>query len=228
MIKVILWDLDGTLTDFTTIESMSIKACFEKFNLGNCTDEMVDVYSNINKKYWEALEKGTVTRNELLFKRFEDFFSVYGLDAGKIPDFKSAYEKLLGETVIFMPHAYETVKALNGKVIQCLVTNGNKHVQEVKVQKSGLGEFFEHVFISEEIGFEKPAKEFFDKVFEVIGPVNKKEVLIIGDSLTSDISGGNNAGILTCRYNPFHLKNDKGVHVDIEIDDLNQVMTLVD
>ena len=228
MIKVILWDLDGTLTDFTTIESMSIKACFEKFNLGNCTDEMVAVYSDINKKYWEALEKGKVTRSELLFKRFEDFFSIYGLDTSKIPDFKSAYEKLLGETVIFMPHAYETVKALNGKVIQCLVTNGNKNVQEVKVQKSGLGEFFEHVFISEEIGCEIPAKEFFDKVFEVIGPVNKKEVLIIGDSLSSDISGGNNAGILTCRYNPFHLKNDKGVHIDIEIDDLNQVLTLVE
>ncbi len=228
MIKVILWDLDGTLTDFTTIESMSIKACFEKFDFGKCTDEMVAVYSEINKKYWEALEQGKVTRNELLFKRFKDFFEVYSLDTGKISDFKAAYEKLLGETVIFMPHAYETVKALSGKVIQCLVTNGNKHVQNVKVQKSGLGEFFSHVFISEEIGYEKPAQEFFDKVFEVIGPFDKKEVLIVGDSLSSDIRGGNNAGILTCRYNPFHLKNDKGVHVDIEIDDLNQVLTLIE
>ena len=110
---------------------------------------------------------------------------------------------------------------------QYAVTNGTKIAQDGKLKNSGLIDVFDEVFISEVVGYEKPAVEFFDKVFETIGEYDRSEVLIVGDSPTSDIRGGNNAGIVTCWYNPKKLPNDAGVTVDYEITDLAQVLELI-
>ena len=223
MIKVILWDIDATLLDFLAAEKAAIDFCFEKFSLGTCTEEMLKRYSVINRRYWEMLEKGEMSKPEILVNRFKEFFETEGLDTSCAKDFNDTYQVALGDTICFRDNGYELVKKLKDQYKQYVVTNGTFIAQERKLKKSGIGELVEASFISDLIGYEKPAMEFFDHVFEHIGHYEKDEVLIIGDSLTSDMQGGNNAGIICCWYNPNHLENTKNIRIDHEIDNLWQL-----
>lgn len=226
MFKVILWDLDNTLLDFNAAERHSLKAQFARFGLGECTDEMVARYSEINNHYWRLLEKGEVTKQQTLQGRFETFFSKEGITAD-VEAFNKAYETGLTETIAYIENSYDIVASLKGKVEQYAVTNGAYEVQRVKLEKSGFGELFDGAFISDKVGFEKPSIAFFNYVLERIKPFEKSEILIIGDSLTSDMIGGNNAGIQTCWYNPHGVTNDRGVHIDYEIRHLDEIFNIL-
>ncbi len=223
MIKVILWDIDATLLDFLAAEKAAIGFCFAKHGLGICTEEMLSRYSAINKRYWELLERGEMSKAEILVNRFKEFFELEGIATDCAEDFNASYQIALGDTICFRDNGYELVKKLKDSYRQFVVTNGTYVAQERKLRKSGIGELVEEAFISDLIGYEKPAMEFFDHVFEKIGEYKKEEVLIIGDSLTSDMQGGNNAGIVCCWYNPNHLENTKNVRIDYEIDNLWQL-----
>jgi len=227
MIKVILWDIDGTLLDFEKAEEAGIRGCFAKFNLGECTDEMLEAYKVINRGYWQAMERGEIEKPVLLVKRFEDFLNAYGLDSSVAAGMNELYQVLLGETVVFTPHAWETIQALKGKVLQCAVTNGTKVAQDGKLKNSKLDREFDHIFISEVVGIEKPNAGFFDAVFAEIGEFAKDEVLIVGDSLTSDIQGGVNAGIKTCWFNPKSVENTGKLKPDYEIRDVAEVLEIM-
>ncbi|MBP3593905.1 MAG: YjjG family noncanonical pyrimidine nucleotidase [Lachnospiraceae bacterium] len=227
MFKVILWDVDATLLNFEKAEEAGIRGCFEKYNLGECTDEMLENYKVINRGYWQAMERGEIEKPVLLVKRFEDFLNAYGLDSSVAAGMNSLYQILLGETVVFYENALETVQALKGKVLQCAVTNGTKVAQDGKLRNSGLDKEFDRVFISEVVGVEKPNKGFFDAVFAEIGEYAKDEVLIVGDSLTSDIQGGVNAGIKTCWFNPKGVVNTSALKPDYEIRDIGEVLEIV-
>ena len=223
MIKVILWDIDATLLDFLAAEKAAIRFCFEKFGLGECTDEMLKRYSVINRRYWEMLEKGEMSKAEILVNRFKEFFASEGIVTDCEKAFNDTYQVALGDTICFRDNGYELVKKFKGQYKQYVVTNGTFIAQERKLKRSGIGELVEESFISDLIGYEKPAIEFFDHVFENIGHYEKDEVIIVGDSLTSDMQGGNNAGILCCWYNPNHLENTKNIKIDHEIDNLWQL-----
>lgn len=223
MIKVLLWDIDATLLDFLAAEKEAIRTCFEKFHLGFCTDEMIGRYSKINKSYWEKLERGELSKEEILVNRFRDFLASEGIETDCAGDFNAHYQLALGDTVCFKDQGYELVEKLKGKYRQFAVTNGTFVAQSRKLKKSGLGELLEEAFISDLIGYEKPNQEFFDYVMERIGSYKKEEIMIIGDSLSSDMQGGNNAGIVCCWYNPNHQENTKNVRIDYEIDNLWQL-----
>ena len=227
MIKVILWDVDGTLLDFKKAEYVAIKKCFEIFKLGECTDDMICRYSEINKRYWEKLERNEITKPEVLVNRFKDFFSVENIQTDCANEFNDEYQLQLGETICFCDQSLELMKGLKGKVKQYAVTNGTKIAQDKKLQKSGLIDIFDGVFISEEVGCEKPGIEFFEKVFYEIGNYDKEDIMIVGDSLTSDIQGGNNAGIICCWYNPKHMENNSDLRIDYEIDDLQKILDIL-
>lgn len=227
MIKVILWDVDGTLLDFKKAEYASIKKCFEIFGLGECSDEMISNYSQINKKYWEKLERKEITKPEVLVNRFRDFFAAENIITDCAEAFNKEYQLQLGETICFCDNSYELLKDLKGKVKQYAVTNGTKVAQDRKLQKSGLIDIFDGIFISEEVGCEKPGIEFFEYVWGKIGHYEKNEVMIVGDSLTSDIQGGNNAGIICCWYNPKHAENNSGLKIDYELDDLQRILSIL-
>ena len=224
---ILLWDVDGTLLDFIAAEKAAVQTLFREFGLGECTDEMVECYSRINKEYWERLERGELSKPEILVRRFADFFASEGLDASKAPEFNEQYQVRLGDTVVFCDDSYELLSSLRGRVKQYAVSNGTVVAQTRKLRRSGFDRLLDGVFLSEELGYEKPATEFFDRVFAAIGEPDRERVLIVGDSLTSDITGGNRAGIRTCWYNPKGEPNLTAAHADYEIRDLHGILVII-
>ena len=227
MIKTLLWDLDGTILDFGAAEYNALKALFLEFGFGEISDEDIKRYSVLNEGFWERLERCEISKEEVLVGRFREFFKMMGIDSKYAKEFNDKYQLALGDTIIFRDDSFEILKSLKGKVPQFLVTNGTLKAQDKKVFRSGIGEVLDDVFVSEKMGADKPNKGFFDAVFEKIGPVNKNETLIIGDSLSSDILGGMNAGIKTCWYNPKGLARKPQYKVDYEIKDLHEIYDIL-
>lgn len=227
MYKYLLWDVDGTVLNFVASEKYAIHFLFEKYNIGICTDEMLSMYSQINAKYWQMLEKGHLTKPEILVGRFREFFGVIGADESIAEDFNRDYQIALGDYIEFVDKAKDILLSQKGKYKLVAVTNGTKVAQEKKLHLSGLNKIFDAVFISENVGAEKPNKEFFDYVFKKLDIANKSEVLLIGDSLTSDMKGGWIAGVDTCWYNPKHNPNTLNIPVSYEIDDLGKLEYIV-
>lgn len=227
MIRVILWDVDGTLLDFSKAEAYALKKCFSIFSIGECTDEAVARYSKINRRYWERLERNEITKPQVLLGRFSEFFESENISFDRLEEFNGEYQLRLGDKCFFCDGALETLNALKGSVLQYAVTNGTYTAQSRKLTRSGLIDIFDGVFISDKVGFEKPRAEFFDFVWKEIGKYEKGEVLIVGDSLTSDMRGGKNAGILSCWYNPLLLPNRSEVRPDFEIRTLSEVLNIV-
>ncbi len=225
MYKAILWDVDGTLLNFLKSENAAIKECFRHFGLPECTDEMVAVYSEINEGYWKLLERGEITKPELFTSRFRDFFAKIGVSCDE-SQFNSLYQRTLGSHVFPNDNSIELVKSLKGRVRQYAVTNGSAVAQERKLRVSGLDELFDEIFISDKVGAEKPTVEFFDRVFAQI-PEGREDAIIVGDSLTSDIRGANNAGIACCWYCPERLEPPSDLRIDYTITDLNQITDII-
>ena len=227
MYKFLLWDIDGTVLNFLAAEAYAIRALFKKYKIGECSDEMLKLYSGINVKYWQMLERNELTKGEILVGRFREFFGEIGVDTSIAESFNADYQITLGDHIEFVDKAKDILLSQKGKYVLAAVTNGTKTAQEKKLRLSGLNEVFDAVFISENVGAEKPNKAYFDYVFENLGITDKNEVLLIGDSLTSDMKGGFIAGIDTCWFNPEHKPNKLNIPVTYEIDDLGKIAEIV-
>ena len=222
--NIILWDIDNTLLDFQYSQKKALSACFKKAGL-TITDEIVDRYDKINESYWKMLERGEITKERLLRERFEKLFLEYHIEGIDIENFRKDYQIGLSEYYFYIEDSLNLCKSLKTICRQYAVTNGVEFTQVRKLQLSGLWEIFDDVFISEKIGVPKPAKEFFEACFERIPDFDKERTLIIGDSLTSDMQGGINAGIATCWYNP--KKESTNLRIDYEIHALKDVMGII-
>ncbi len=225
-IKTILWDVDGTLIDFKGSENLALRRCFEQAGV-SITAEQLEIYRQINASYWKKLELGEITKQRVLCGRFEDFFAavhIKGIDASQ---FNAAYQKALGETAIPNDGALEVCAALYGKLPQYVVSNGTAIAQKGKLAISGLGNYMDKLFISEEIGCEKPDLRFFERSFAQIPDFQKESTIIVGDSLSSDIRGANNAGILCCWYNPENLPAPKDLRIDYTVGSLLEIPALL-
>ncbi len=231
-VNAIMWDIDGTILDFLKAEEAAINSLFEKFEFGTCTDEMLHRYSIINKKYWERLERNEITKDEVLVGRFEEFFSNEKLDVSKAREFNKEYQIALGDTIVFRDQCKDLLLSLKGKVFQFAVTNGTKIAQDKKLKNSGLDIIFDEIFISEEVGYEKPNIEFFNEVFNTIEmrgySISKDKIILIGDSLTSDMKGANNANITNVWYNPKHSINNSDSKIDYEVDNIWKIREIFD
>ena len=174
-----------------------------------------------------TVKRGEITKAEVLVGRFQEFFEAEGIDSAIALEFNQKYQIFLGDTIVYRDNSFQIVKSLQGKVRQYVVSNGTVIAQTKKLNRSGLGALMDGVFLSEQIGVEKPNLEFFDKVFDIIGDIDRNQIMIVGDSLTSDICGGNRAGIITCWYNPEKAEKIENVHVDYEITNLREVYRIL-
>lgn len=220
--KTILWDIDGTLINFHAAEDVCIRNGLRGYDV-EITDEQMNEYKKINRSYWERLERKEVTKPEVYLNRFRDFFAYMGVNHIKPAVFNDYYQNALAEVVVMEENAMEVVTYLSKTHRQYAVTNGSLVAQEGKLARSGLDKIFLDVFISEQVGAEKPDPVFFNVVASRIPDFKREETIIIGDSLTSDMLGGNNAGITTCWYNPSHTQNHTDAKVDVEICKLTDI-----
>jgi len=226
-VKAILWDVDGTLLDFSAAEKAAVQKLFFEFGLGECTDGMVARYSAINDAYWKRLERSEITKAEVLVGRYRDFFSEIGVDPSLAETFNARYQIALGDTVVYRDDSLNLVKSLHGKVKQHVVSNGTVVAQTRKLERSGLGRWMDGIFLSEQLGAEKPSPRFFEQVFAALPDIPKEDMLIVGDSLTSDMKGGLIAGVPTCWYNPQSFPRPTDMAIAFEIQNLQQIYELL-
>ena len=226
MIEFLFLDLDDTILDFHKAERVALAKTIRDFGV-EPTEEILARYHVINKWHWEQLELGQLTRPQVLSGRFRMLFEELGIDAD--PEAVTArYSENLAIGHWFLPGAEEAVNVLSKKYRLFLASNGTASVQKGRMTSANLYRFFEKVFVSQEIGHNKPALAYFDACFRQIPDFDPDKAMIVGDSLTSDMKGGNNAGIKTCWVNPSHGPRDPGIRVDYEIETLAQLPALLD
>lgn len=198
--KKIIFDLDNTILDFSDTEEKSLKRVIEMYDLPY-TKETVQTYKDINHGLWRKLEQGIITREELFSSRFALFLETFDIkvDGKKVDAYFSEH---LGEGYKMMEHAHELMTVLKNNGYKLYAgSNGVAKTQWQRMKGAGITHFFEEVFISEDIGVEKPDPHFFHHIFDTLNAHTKEEFLMVGDSLTSDIKGANNAGIDSVWYN---------------------------
>ena len=226
MLKTIFLDLDDTLLDFHKAEAAALTKALTALDVPP-TPAVIARYSAINAQQWRLLEEGKFTRDEILTRRFDILFRELGVERSSALA-RRTYEQFLGQGHIFIPGAEELLKALAPRYALYLVSNGTAAVQAGRIASAGIASYFRKIFISEQMGLHKPQKEFFDACFAAIPGFHREETLIIGDSLTSDIRGGDNAGIRTCWFNPQGKPRLEGVRVDYEVSALSQIPPLLE
>ncbi len=223
--KALLMDVDGTLLDFDRAEAAAFVKVLAKYGL-EPEERYVQEYHRINQECWEAFEVGQMERDDVLTVRFERFFGAHNLPvSGR--EAEDAYRVWLGEGAYLMEGALEILDYLKERYELYVVTNGVGATQRKRLKASGLSGYFRELFISEEAGSQKPQKEFFDYCFARIPDIRPEEMMVIGDSLTSDIQGGVNAGVDTCWFNPQGNENRKALPVTREIRRLSELKTFL-
>jgi len=222
----VLWDVDGTLLDFLYSQRYALTKCFRTAGR-DVTEDQIQRYSQINDDYWKRLELGEVTREQLFTGRFAELFHEYGIADIDVEAFAKEYQEALGSVFSYIDDSLSVCKALQGKVHQYAVTNGVTSSQRNKLVISGLAQIMDDLFISEQVGAPKPFKAFFDYVLGHIEEKDKEKILIVGDSLSSDIKGGSLAGLATCWYRPEGAVNDSVYRPDYEISDLHALFDIL-
>ncbi len=221
--EYLLFDADGTLFDFLKCEEMALRIAMKNIGI-TIDDEGVALYSKINDGMWKALERGEIDKDTLRVERFRQFGKEYGFDT----DFSALsynYTDHLALQNYPIDGALELCRRLHGKAKMYVITNGIEYVQKSRFASSPLNEFFEKLFISGEIGYEKPDRRFFEAVERGILGFDIKKALVIGDSLTSDMAGGIGYGIDCCWYNP--AKKTSDLPVKYTISDLAEIEKII-
>ncbi len=226
MIKFVLLDIDDTLLDFGKAEAAAIRKTFDHVGIP-VSDELIRRYSEINDLQWKRLEKGELTREQVLVHRFDILFDELKLS---VPSemVQATYEYLLGIGHYFIDGAEELLKTLYGSYELYVASNGTANVQERRIKSADIGKYFKGIFVSEHIGFEKPRKEFFDSCFAQIPNFDRDKAIIVGDRLSSDILGGINAGIKTCWFNRKGEAPNPEIPADYEIHSLAELPELLE
>lgn len=221
---ILLFDADGTLFDFHQAEQIALKTTFKKYHL-TLSNDIKNDYQKINQKLWQQYEQGKIDKETIVNTRFVTLFDQYNIPIdGKV--FEHDYQHLLSMQYPSIKGAKDLLEHLVINYRLFIVTNGVASTQRNRLALSGFDKYFEQIFISEEIGYQKPTKEYFDHCFNQINNFKLEETLIIGDSLTSDIQGGINANIDTCWYNPNDLVCNN-LKPDYIIKDLHELINIL-
>ena len=225
MMEFLFLDLDDTILDFHKAERLAISRTFRSFGL-EPTDQVLERYHVINRQHWERLERGELTRDQVLTGRFQMLFEELGIPA-QPQAIAKGYEHNLGLGHYFLPGAKEALDTLRGKYRLFLASNGTASVQHSRLTSAGLYPYFEEVFVSQALGANKPSRAFFDACAARIPGYDPRKALMVGDSLTSDILGGINAGMKTCWVCPRGTQGRPDIVPDYRIEALSQLPELL-
>lgn len=223
--KYLIFDLDDTLLDFQDTERKSLEIIFNKYNIP-FEEETIMNYKTINKNLWNQLEKGLISKDDVLSQRFEQFFKLYGYEVQGMA-IEREYRNCLNIGHKLIPGALKTLTDL--KKLGFIIfagTNGVVETQKQRLNDSNLVGYFDDIFISEEIGFEKPNPEFFKAIFDKHASITKENTLMIGDSLSSDIQGAINLGLDSIWFNPSKQKASS-IKPTYEITDLSEILPII-
>ena len=223
--KTLLFDLDGTILDFSKTEEAALNAAYIIVFDTNPTDNLLSVYHKINSDLWKEFEKGSIEIKDLKKNRFSDLFAYFGLNA-KPEVFSDIYLSELGKGGYLLEGAMDILNFCKKNYRLAAITNGIGDVQRSRIKVAEIEHFFETIVISEDVGIAKPDPEIFNITFEKMELTQKNEVLMIGDSLSSDILGGINAGIDTCWINSkgMELKDIEPTYTISNISDLMGIL----
>ncbi|GHI00813.1 YjjG family noncanonical pyrimidine nucleotidase [Neobacillus kokaensis] len=224
--ETIIFDIDETLFDFGKAEENALRKVFQEFGIPSGAKLYRESYEKCNKPLWRELEQGFITLEELKVERFRRLFFHEGLDIDA-SEFSRVFLEYLGQGTYLIPGAVELISSLEDYQL-AVITNGFGDVQKARIAGSPLAQAFEQIIVSEEAGIQKPEKGIFEYAFSKLGISNKDKVLMVGDSLTSDIQGGVNVGIDTCWFNPHQKENTNGVNPTYEIRDLLELVKIVE
>ena len=222
----LLFDADNTLWNFSKSEVYALEKSFADEKIPY-QKSYLKTYHVENKKCWDAFERGDLTQDRLRTLRMEKFFQVLEMDFDPVK-FSELYHHNLSITDFMIDGAYELLDRLKGHFKMALVTNGLKEVQRGRIETTKIGDYFETIVISDEIGVSKPHAGFFDYTFEQINHPPKSSALMIGDSLNSDIYGGNSYGLDTCWYNPKRKYYNESTKPTFIINKLEQLLAIIE
>ncbi len=222
----LLLDADDTLLDFRKTEKAALENTFGNYGL-TLTEEIRDIYKTVNHELWSAFERGEITKETITSTRFQRVFDTVGyhVDGRR---FHLDYQKALAQGYYLIDGARELCEKLAGKYRLYCVTNGVAATQYSRLSGSGLDSYFSGIFVSEEIGHQKPSTHYFSAVFKSIPKFETSHALIVGDSLTSDIQGGKNTGVDTCWYNPSGQPAKPELKADYEITKLDELLPILE
>lgn len=222
----LLLDADDTLLDFSKTEKAALENTFDEYGL-TLTEEIRDIYKTINHELWSAFERGEITKETITTTRFQRVFDTVGYRVdGRT--FHLDYQRELGRGYYLIDGAKELCEKLAGNYRLYCVTNGLAITQYSRLSGSGLDSYFDNIFVSEEIGYQKPNRNYFSAVFKSISRFEPSHALIVGDSLTSDIQGGKNTGIDTCWYNPSGKTAEPALKADYDIRKLDELLPILE
>jgi len=226
MLEFLFLDLDDTILDFHKAERLALGKTFLSFGL-DPTEEVMARYSLINKAHWEKLERKELTREAVLVGRFAVLFGEYGIEVDPTQCART-YENNLSIGHYFLPGALEAVQSLSRKYKLYLASNGTAKVQAGRLASANISHYFQKIFVSQEIGANKPDRLYFERCFAQIPGFDITRAMMVGDSLTSDIQGGINAGMATCWVNPNGKPGSADIRPDYEIQSLSQLEALLE
>lgn len=222
----VLLDADETIFDFSKGQEYSLKHTLEEFNLP-WSREINDIYSKENLKMWKKFERKEVDKERLKVERFESFFSIIGVSGVDIESVNKTYMGYLSSCGFTVNGALELCEKLHKICKVYIATNGLEKTQKGRLAKSGLAPYIDGLFISDTIGLQKPHKEYFDYIFNTLKISDKSDVIILGDSLTSDMQGGKNAGIATCLFDPKDIVKLPNPLCDYKVNRLEDFINIV-
>ena len=222
----VLLDLDDTILDFHQAEANAVSKTLAQLGI-EPEESIIRRYSQINAGRWELLERGLISREEVLTSRFEMLFGELGVERSGV-EAQKIYEGLLGRGHWFMPGAEALLKELYGKYRLFVVSNGNLSVQDSRIASAAIAVYYEEIYVSQREGYDKPRKQFFAATISRNPGFERERAIIVGDSLTSDIQGGINAGIKTCWYDPRGKTPREDIRPDYRITALDQLPALLE
>ena len=227
--KTLLFDADRTLFDYDKSERQALRATFEMYEL-EFSEKALRQYHRVNDELWKQIERGETTLATLQISRFTQLFEHMGIKWVKCDpsEFNSLYSRQLEKSAHLIDGAEEVCARLCGGSFLYIITNGITSVQRGRLSKSALLPYMSDIFISEEVGFHKPHRYFFEAVLASLGNTAREDILVIGDTLSSDIAGGYGAGLDTCWYNPKREPLKGSVRPTYEISSLRELLVMAD